>query len=295
MRDYNPKNYTEQGGEVTHIGGKLVIDDGADLSALITALQDAGKAGVPVLTEEYLGKKYSDLVGEDIRIGAGGAVVGTIKYVDGYDKAFPGEESGYFFPLILGEEYEGQKIKVKRESGEGGKEKTEQDRTWVLRLTDGLDSVFSFKTESGDPIVTLSFNQATLEPIPTGSSAFDHEKTDYGRFGNEDLYYSSVSRSWEGTECRVTGELKFVKKADHPTETEKLSEDGYYFAFALTKWFAERPITVEGNSKKTVKDTDWVMKVTEESKAKGITVSLDDETIARFDLSGVHLLPREEE
>lgn len=27
---YNAKNYTEQGGEVTHIGGKLVFDDGAE-------------------------------------------------------------------------------------------------------------------------------------------------------------------------------------------------------------------------------------------------------------------------
>ena len=28
---YNAKNYTEQGGEVTHIGGRLVLDDGAEV------------------------------------------------------------------------------------------------------------------------------------------------------------------------------------------------------------------------------------------------------------------------
>ena len=28
---YNAKNYTEQGGEVTHIGGKLIIEDGAEI------------------------------------------------------------------------------------------------------------------------------------------------------------------------------------------------------------------------------------------------------------------------
>ena len=65
---YNVKNYTEQGGEVTHIGGKLVFDEGAritgfpgaanmaadppgsdstykvrvSLNALITALKNAG-------------------------------------------------------------------------------------------------------------------------------------------------------------------------------------------------------------------------------------------------------------
>jgi len=27
---YNTKNYTEQGGDVTHIGGKLVFDEGAE-------------------------------------------------------------------------------------------------------------------------------------------------------------------------------------------------------------------------------------------------------------------------
>ena len=31
MSEYNAKNYTEQGGEVTHIGGKLVFEDGGCL------------------------------------------------------------------------------------------------------------------------------------------------------------------------------------------------------------------------------------------------------------------------
>ena len=31
---YNVKNYTEQGGEVTHIGGKLVIDEGGSIEGL---------------------------------------------------------------------------------------------------------------------------------------------------------------------------------------------------------------------------------------------------------------------
>ena len=29
---YNAKNYTEQGGEVTHIGGKLVFDEGGSIA-----------------------------------------------------------------------------------------------------------------------------------------------------------------------------------------------------------------------------------------------------------------------
>lgn len=63
---YNTKNYTEQGGDVTHIGGKLILEDGAqlegfpkaanvqastaadvaglkaDLNSLLTALKAAG-------------------------------------------------------------------------------------------------------------------------------------------------------------------------------------------------------------------------------------------------------------
>ncbi len=31
MSEYNAKNYTEQGGEVTHIGGKLIFEEGARL------------------------------------------------------------------------------------------------------------------------------------------------------------------------------------------------------------------------------------------------------------------------
>ena len=32
MSEYNVKNYTEQGGEVTHIGGQLVFDEGAGIT-----------------------------------------------------------------------------------------------------------------------------------------------------------------------------------------------------------------------------------------------------------------------
>ena len=31
MSGYNAKNYTEQGGDVTHIGGKLVVEEGASV------------------------------------------------------------------------------------------------------------------------------------------------------------------------------------------------------------------------------------------------------------------------
>ena len=162
---YNAKNYTEQGGGVTHIGGKLVIDAGADISALIAAIKDAGKMAVCDLSQEFGNKKYSDMVGEDTRILAGGVVGGTVKYVSGYDKFSGDERDGYFFPAHLGDAYKGKEITVKRESGESGTEKKKADQDWVLRLTDGPDTVYSFK-DGDEPILTLSFQAATFLPKP---------------------------------------------------------------------------------------------------------------------------------
>ena len=34
MSTYNTKNYTEQGGDVTHIGGELIIEEGATVEGL---------------------------------------------------------------------------------------------------------------------------------------------------------------------------------------------------------------------------------------------------------------------
>lgn len=49
---YNAKNYTEQGGEVTHIGGTLAIEDGATVTGLsanpLTAATASTLGGVKV-------------------------------------------------------------------------------------------------------------------------------------------------------------------------------------------------------------------------------------------------------
>ena len=41
---YNAKNYTEQGGDVTHIGGKLVFDSGATIEGGVIANVSASEA-----------------------------------------------------------------------------------------------------------------------------------------------------------------------------------------------------------------------------------------------------------
>lgn len=52
---YNTKNYTEQGGEVTHIGGKLILEDGAELEGFPTA------ANVPASTATAVAGVKDDL------------------------------------------------------------------------------------------------------------------------------------------------------------------------------------------------------------------------------------------
>ena len=34
---YNVKNYTEQGGESIHIGGKLIVEEGASVKGILSA------------------------------------------------------------------------------------------------------------------------------------------------------------------------------------------------------------------------------------------------------------------
>ena len=41
MSEYTAKNYTEQGGDVTHIGGKLVIEEGGSVEGLPSAFTPA--------------------------------------------------------------------------------------------------------------------------------------------------------------------------------------------------------------------------------------------------------------
>ena len=50
MSEYNVLNYTEQGGAVTHIGGKLVIEDGATVEGL-----EGGGYVLPTATANAIG------------------------------------------------------------------------------------------------------------------------------------------------------------------------------------------------------------------------------------------------
>ena len=45
---YNTKNYTEQGGEVTHFGGKVVFDDDAEIKGLPAAANQVASTATDV-------------------------------------------------------------------------------------------------------------------------------------------------------------------------------------------------------------------------------------------------------
>ena len=54
MSEYNAKNYTEQGGDVTHIGGKLIFDEGGSLEGGLIANQaDSEATTVAALKEDF--------------------------------------------------------------------------------------------------------------------------------------------------------------------------------------------------------------------------------------------------
>ncbi|MQN00493.1 MAG: Head fiber protein [bacterium LCO1.1] len=58
---YNAKNYTEQGGDVTHIGGTLIIEEGATVEGLPSSFTpaenqaDSEAETVDALKEEFNG------------------------------------------------------------------------------------------------------------------------------------------------------------------------------------------------------------------------------------------------
>ena len=100
---------------------------------------------------------------EDVKILPGGHVVGTFPYVQEFTK-FSGtkaEQEGNYFCLKLGSDCAGKEITVQRTSGSGGKSKKSSDLEWVLRLTDGKDTVYKITADSV-PDLVIDFAGATL-------------------------------------------------------------------------------------------------------------------------------------
>lgn len=113
---------------------------------------------------QQLGKQVSEIMGADVVILDDGAVIGTFPYVENFAEfsSTKAEQSGNYFCLKLGSKYADKKVTVERTSGSGGKKKSASDLEWVLRLTDGAETVYKITADSV-PDLVLNFKGATVK------------------------------------------------------------------------------------------------------------------------------------
>ena len=78
MGDYNTKNYTEQGGEVTHFGGKVIFEDGCEVEGLSGGSGGGSEYTLPVASAETLG---------GVKIGSGLSIADGVLSADGITPA----------------------------------------------------------------------------------------------------------------------------------------------------------------------------------------------------------------
>lgn len=103
------------------------------------------------------GKYVSDFVSADTKIAKDGTVTGKLHHVEGVS-SFPGQEEGWFFPVMLDSRYSGKSITCV-----GDNTKTSEDLDWLLRV-DRVSKTFTFSTEEDGVILTLKFASVVLEP-----------------------------------------------------------------------------------------------------------------------------------
>lgn len=235
------------------------------------------------------GIHVSDFVEPGTYVTPAGDVIGTIKYAEGMDALFSGDESeGHFFPTVFGNDLESDTLTIKGRKNGDRQVTLDEDRSLVIRLENLAGNTATIESNEKE-VVTFNFGTATLIPeeYPKGRAAFNPDKKDYGGFGKNELYYEGgkVRISWDGIKATVSGTLKWVKQ----NQATKLPSDGNYFAFALSGWFKDKKITVDNGGKvKTSEETDWVCSIGKEKKE--ITVKYKDYVIAIFDLSNVKLI-----
>ena len=231
-----------------------------------------------------------DTLQEGIRV-TENAITGNLKLVDSYPQ-FGDEEAsnpGHYLALDVTVP-EGSTVTTKIDGGtKPDYVDLTSDKFCVYRIKDKDTQKIKIKTRKGEEEVekTYSLTGLVLQG-PTGEDAFDKTKTDYGGFGKTTDFYEegSVDQVWDGTNCTVTGTLKWVEKSVAP----KLGSDGNYFAFKLDDYYKDKTITVTiGETEKTAKDTDWVCRISDDRKT--ITVKDGTTVIAMFNLDGAVLSP----
>lgn len=110
------------------------------------------------LTAIKTDKKVSDLIDADVQISADGKVTGTVKKVENFTDFSKEETEGYYFPLTLGEKFSGKEITCK---GMEVPETKSHDLDWILKLSNGKESKFTFSAEDA-PTLELTFKDVIL-------------------------------------------------------------------------------------------------------------------------------------
>ena len=115
-------------------------------------------------TEELLGKKASDMVADGMILD-GGKVTGKFYKVSNYSGFQTTDNTGWFAPFKLDEQYKDKEITLKRitkdSNGQEGTETKATNLYWVLRIKDDTKekTEFVFSAE-GKEIVKVNFRQA---------------------------------------------------------------------------------------------------------------------------------------
>lgn len=113
-------------------------------------------------SQSLLGKKVSEMVGNDLSVSKAGAVTGTFHHVTGFtefNSANPEEQEGYYFPFKLTQTGTTMTLKKNGVAGEG-KEDMTFDPEIILRVSKG--DTFTIEVDD-NPVVTFTFSGATFE------------------------------------------------------------------------------------------------------------------------------------
>lgn len=122
----------------------------------------ASSASVPEQTVTLLGKSVSEMISEDTVIREGGAVMGTLRYVENFLEFSdnPEEQSGHYFPVVLS--VTGNNMTLKKNGVViPNRENVPFDRELLLRVPNQSDE-FTVEVD-GVEVLTLSFHQAIFE------------------------------------------------------------------------------------------------------------------------------------
>lgn len=252
---------------------KALVDKGILTNSSMAPISEV-IASVPTGDVTFAGSeghKLSDLTDGDVEIHEDGSVLGNFSYISGW-KWFSSnteEQSGNFFAIQLGSEWDGKEITVKKNGGDPGKKSTDHD--WILRLSNGVNTTFEFSAEGVTPL-ELSFKGSAL--IPVGLPDKDASPKDAGGKKTSDLISEDAKIGADG---KVTGTIHKQKSM-----ASFGNKDGYFFPVVLDGNYKSKSVTVTGvNGPHSGTDSDWLIEITD----KNTTVKFEADSKEFFNLS----------